>query len=42
MDAELLKMILSKSGQKIVEKDGYIPLPAQVVMKEYKKLGLTF
>ncbi|MFB1016336.1 MAG: phosphate ABC transporter substrate-binding protein PstS family protein [Alteromonadaceae bacterium] len=42
MDAELLKMILSKSGQKIVEKDGYIPLPAKVVMKEYKKLGLTF
>ena len=41
MDAELLKMILSKSGQKIVEKDGYIPLPAKVVMKEYKKLGLT-
>jgi phosphate transport system substrate-binding protein len=41
MDAELLKMILSKSGQKIVEKDGYIPLPAKVVLKEYKKLGLT-
>ncbi|MCJ8318514.1 MAG: phosphate ABC transporter substrate-binding protein [Colwellia sp.] len=42
MEAELLKMILSKSGQKIVEKDGYIPLPAKVVAKEYKKLGLTF
>jgi phosphate transport system substrate-binding protein len=41
MDAEFLKMVLSKSGQKIVEKDGYIPLPASVVVKEYKKLGLS-
>lgn len=41
MEAEFLKMVLSKSGQKIVEKDGYIPLPAKVVMKEFKKLGLS-
>ena len=40
MDAEFLKMVLSKSGQKIVEKDGYIPLPSSVVQKEWKKLGL--
>lgn len=40
MEAEFLKMVLSKSGQKIVEKDGYIPLPSSVVAKEYKKLGL--
>ena len=40
MEAEFLKMVLSKSGQKIVEKDGYIPLPNSVVEKEYKKLGL--
>ncbi|QDP00760.1 PstS family phosphate ABC transporter substrate-binding protein [Thalassotalea sp. PS06] len=39
-EAEFLKMILSKSGQKIVEKDGYIPLPASVSEKEMKKLGL--
>jgi phosphate transport system substrate-binding protein len=40
MEAEFLKMILSKSGQAIVEKDGYIPLPSTVVAKEFKKLGL--
>jgi len=42
MDAEFLKMVLSKSGQKIVEKDGYIPLPSSVVKKEMKKLGINF
>ena len=41
MEAEFLKMVLSKSGQKIVDKDGYIPLPNSVVVKEYKKLGLS-
>jgi phosphate transport system substrate-binding protein len=40
MDVEFLKMVLSKSGQKIVEKDGYIPLPNSVVQKELKKLGV--
>jgi phosphate transport system substrate-binding protein len=40
MEAEFLRMVLSKSGQSIVEKDGYIPLPAGVVAKELKKLGL--
>ncbi|MEW6996761.1 PstS family phosphate ABC transporter substrate-binding protein [Colwelliaceae bacterium BS250] len=39
-EAEFLRMVLSKSGQKIVEKDGYIPLPSSVVAKELKKLGL--
>lgn len=41
MEAEFLKMVLSKSGQKIVEKDGYIPLSRKVIEKEYKKLGLA-
>lgn len=40
MTAEFLKMVLSKSGQEIVEKDGYIPLPLAVVEKELGKLGL--
>ncbi|WP_286265926.1 PstS family phosphate ABC transporter substrate-binding protein [Thalassotalea atypica] len=41
MEAEFLKMVLSQSGQYIVEKDGYIPLPAKVANKELKKLGIT-
>jgi phosphate transport system substrate-binding protein len=40
MEAEFLKMILSKSGQGIVAKDGYIPLPLKVINKELKKLGI--
>lgn len=40
MEAEFVKMVLSQSGQKIVEKDGYIPLPAAVVQKQLAKLGL--
>ncbi|TMM45930.1 PstS family phosphate ABC transporter substrate-binding protein [Colwellia ponticola] len=40
MEAEFMKMILSKAGQTIVEKDGYIPLPSNVVAKELENLGL--
>jgi len=40
MEAEFVKMVLSKTGQKIVEKDGYIPLSAKVAAKELAKLGL--
>lgn len=38
MELEFLKMVLSKTGQSSVEKDGYIPLPAKVVEKELAKL----
>jgi phosphate transport system substrate-binding protein len=38
LEAEFLKMVLSKVGQKIVVKDGYIPLPATVAEKELVKL----
>ncbi|WAJ71366.1 PstS family phosphate ABC transporter substrate-binding protein [Catenovulum adriaticum] len=40
LTAEFITMVLSKSGQYIVEKDGYIPLPAVIAKKELAKLGL--
>ncbi|MDD5113352.1 MAG: PstS family phosphate ABC transporter substrate-binding protein [Methylobacter sp.] len=33
LDGEFIKMVLSKTGQQVVIKDGYIPLPAKVVEK---------
>jgi phosphate transport system substrate-binding protein len=41
IDAEFLKLVLSKQGQEIVVKDGYIPLPKKVVDKTLKDLGLN-
>lgn len=38
MQMEFMKMILSKSGQQVVIKDGYIPLSAKQVQKELAKL----
>jgi len=35
---EFLKFVLSKEGQEIVVKDGYLPLPAKVVAEERRKL----
>ncbi|GIW44871.1 MAG: phosphate-binding protein PstS [Candidatus Binatia bacterium] len=35
---EFLKFVLSKEGQEIVVKDGYLPLPAKVVQAERAKL----
>ncbi|WP_341501832.1 phosphate ABC transporter substrate-binding protein PstS family protein [Gallaecimonas sp. GXIMD4217] len=40
MQVEFLKLVLSKQGQEIVAKDGYIPLPKAVVAKELKALGI--
>jgi phosphate transport system substrate-binding protein len=39
LDAEFLKMVLSRAGQQIVVKDGYIPLPGKIVLAELAKLG---
>jgi phosphate transport system substrate-binding protein len=38
LENEFIKMVLSKSGQQVVIKDGYIPLPNKVVQKELAKL----
>lgn len=37
--AEFFKLVLSRSGQQVVAKDGYIPLPADVAAKELAKLN---
>lgn len=38
LELEFLKLVLSKSGQQVVVKDGYIPMPAKIVEKELEKL----
>ncbi|HIG65198.1 MAG TPA: phosphate ABC transporter substrate-binding protein PstS family protein [Methyloprofundus sp.] len=38
LEREFIKMVLSKEGQQIVIKDGYIPLPATVVEKKLVEL----
>jgi phosphate transport system substrate-binding protein len=39
--AEFVKFMLSKTGQEIVDKDGYIPVPRIVVEQELERLGLA-
>lgn len=39
LEREFLRMIMSKTGQGVVVKDGYIPLPAKVVEKFAKVLA---
>ncbi len=38
IDREFVKMMLSKVGQQVVVKDGYVPLPASVVEQELAKI----
>ncbi len=40
MDREFLKFALSKQGQQIVEKDGYVSLPLSVTTKDLAKAGI--
>ncbi|MBV7317566.1 PstS family phosphate ABC transporter substrate-binding protein [Shewanella sp. NIFS-20-20] len=40
MDREFIRFMLSKQGQTIVEKDGYVPVPQSVVSKDLSALGL--
>jgi phosphate transport system substrate-binding protein len=37
---EFLRFTLSKEGQEVVIKDGYLPIPASIVGEERRKLGL--
>ncbi len=39
LDREFIKMVLSKAGQQVVVKDGYIPLSKKIVDKELAKLN---
>lgn len=39
LEGEFLRMVLSQTGQTIVVKDGYIPLPAKIVEKALGLLG---
>ena len=38
LTAEFIKLVLSREGQEVVVKDGYIPLPAKVAEKELTKV----
>jgi phosphate transport system substrate-binding protein len=38
LERELIKMVLSKQGQEIVIKDGFIPLPVKLVKQELAKI----
>jgi phosphate transport system substrate-binding protein len=38
LETEFLKLVLSKEGQEIVEKDGYIPVSPEVAQRELSKL----
>lgn len=40
LEREFLKLVLSKQGQEVVVRDGYIPLPAAVVQRFRTELGI--
>ena len=40
LEAEFVKLVLSQTGQQVVVKDGYIPLPAKVAKKTLSSLGM--
>ncbi|MGL6123147.1 MAG: PstS family phosphate ABC transporter substrate-binding protein [Shewanella sp.] len=40
MEKEFLRYVLSKQGQQVVAKDGYIPIPNSVSAKELTQLGI--
>ena len=40
MEREFIRMVLSKEGQEVVDRDGYVPLPAVVADKVKAELGI--
>ena len=40
LEREFVKLVMSKVGQEVVVKDGYIPLPLKVVTKTLNSLGM--
>ena len=38
LTGESIKLVLSRAGQEVVVKDGYIPLPAKVAEREMVKI----
>ncbi len=40
LEREFIKMVLSKRGQEIVARDGYVPVPNKVAEKVLKDLGI--
>jgi phosphate transport system substrate-binding protein len=38
LEREFVKLILSKTGQGVVIKDGYVPISAKIASKEMEKL----
>jgi phosphate transport system substrate-binding protein len=40
LEAEFVRLVMSKQGQEVVVKDGYVPVPASVAEKTLKELGL--
>lgn len=40
MEREFIKLVLSKRGQEIVVRDGYVPVPAKVVEKVFAEIGI--
>lgn len=41
LEAEFIRLVLSQTGQQLVGKDGYIPLPAEIIQRSLAELGLA-
>jgi phosphate transport system substrate-binding protein len=41
LEREFIKLVLSKQGQQVVVKDGFVPLPAKLAAKALSDLGIN-